>query len=167
MKTYIITDPCYIIPDNDWDKCCEIFDSAAYKKAVQDRNYEIQRKLFDDEVSATLRKFSGDYNAGACSTGFGDWTNDIWGINVLKSDFGADSGMVCVCELTDYIKNQLENGKSINPYLLCAMFETDKDITIEFDTSDSNWTVVKIYDKATGDLLIQSSEPDDESDDEY
>ena len=40
-----------------------------------------------------------------------------------------------------------------------AVFETDKDIAIEFDTSDSDWTVIRVKDKNTGDILITSSEP--------
>ncbi len=81
------------------------------------------------------------------------------GVNVLKHDFFADSGMVCVCELTDNIKNHIDdnsNGKEFNGM---AVFETDKDITVEFDTSDSDWTVVKVIDKNTGQVLITSSEP--------
>lgn len=164
MTKYIITDPCYLIPDDDWSKCCEIFDSVAYKKAMENRDYEMQRELFDNEITAVLRKYSGDYKAQACSTGYGDWTNEIWGVNVLKHDFFADSGMVCVCELTDTIKNHIDansNGKEFNGM---AVFETDKDITVEFDTSDSDWTVVKVIDKNTGQVLITSSEPysDDE-----
>ena len=87
MTKYIITDPCYLIPDDDWSKCCEIFDSVAYKKAMENRDYEMQRELFDNGITATLQKYSGDYKAKACSTGYGDWTNEIWGVNVLKHDF--------------------------------------------------------------------------------
>ena len=164
MKKYILTDPCYLIPDTDWSKCCEIFDSVAYKKAMENRDYEMQRELFDNGITAALQKYSGDYKAQACSTGYGDWTNEIWGKNIIKHDFFADSGMVCVCELTDTIKNHIDansNGKEFNGM---AVFETDKDITVEFDTSDSDWTVVKVIDKNTGQVLITSSEPysDDE-----
>ena len=159
MKKYIITDPCYLIPDDDWSKCCEIFDSEAYKKAMENRDYEMQRELFDNEITAALRKYSGDYKAQACSTGYGDWTNEIWGKNVIKHDFFADSGMVCLCELTDTIKKHIDansHGKEFNGM---AVFEIDKDIAIEFDTSDSDWTVIRIKDKNTGNVLITSSEP--------
>lgn len=160
MRKYIITDPCYLIPDDDWGKCCEIFDSVAYKKAEQNRDYEMQRELFDNEVTAMLRKYSGDYNAQACSTGYGDWTNEIWGENVIKSDFFADSGMCCVCELTDIIQNHIkENSNNRNEFNGMAVFETDKDIAIKFDTSDSDWTVILVKDKNTDDILITSSEP--------
>ena len=160
MRKYIITDPCYLIPDDDWSKCCEIFDSVAYKKAMENRDYEMQRELFDNGITAALQKYSGDYKAKACSTGYGDWTNEIWGVNVLKHDFFADSGMCCVCELTDTIQNHIkENSNNRNEFNGMAVFETDKDIAIEFDTSDSDWTVVKVIDKNTGDILITSSEP--------
>lgn len=160
MRKYIITDPCYLIPDDDWGKCCEIFDSVAYKKAMENRDYEMQRELFDNEVTAMLRKYSGDYKAQACSTGYGDWTNEIWGKNVIKSDFFADSGMCCVCELTDTIQKHIDaNSNGFKEYHGMAVFETDKDIAIEFDTSDSDWTVILVKDKNTGDILITSSEP--------
>ena len=160
MTKYIITDPCYLIPDDDWSKCCEIFDSEAYKKAMENRDYEMQRELFDNGITAALQKYSSDYKAKACSTGYGDWTNDIWGVNVLKHDFFADSGMVCVCELTDTIKNHIDaNSNGFKEYHGMAVFETDKDIAIEFDTSDSDWTVIRIKDKNTGNVLITSSEP--------
>lgn len=169
MKKYIITDPCYILPDTEWDKCCEVFDSVAYKKAVEDRDFEKQRELFDTEATSALRKYSGDYKACAGSTGFGDWTNAIWGKGVIKHDFFADSGMVCVCELTDTIQKHIDkDSPGSNRFNGMAVFETDADITIDFDTSDSDWTVVVITDKGTGEVLITSEEPacaDDE--DEY
>ena len=40
-----------------------------------------------------------------------------------------------------------------------AIFETDKDIAIEFDISDSDWTVILVKDKNTGVILITSNEP--------
>ena len=160
MKKYIITDPCYLIQNDDWDKCCEIFNSVAYKKAEENRDYEMQRELFDNEITAVLRKYSGDYKAQACSTGYGDWTNEIWGKNVIKHDFFADSGMCCVCELTDTIQKHItENSNGRNEFNGMAVFETDKDIAIEFDTSDSDWTVIRVKDKNTGNVLITSSEP--------
>ncbi|MBR6010639.1 MAG: hypothetical protein IKP35_04470 [Alphaproteobacteria bacterium] len=160
MKKYIITDPCYLIQNDDWDKCCEIFNSVAYKKAEENRDYEMQRELFDNEITAVLRKYSGDYKAQACSTGYGDWTNEIWGKNIIKHDFFADSGMCCVCELTDSIQNHIsKNSNGRNEFNGMAVFETDKDIAIEFDTSDSDWTVIRVKDKNTGNVLITSSEP--------
>lgn len=167
MKKYIITDPCYILPDTEWDKCCEIFDSVAYKKAMEDRDYEKQRELFDIEVTSALKKYSGDYKACACSTGFGDWTNSIWGKNVLKHDFFADSGMVCVCELTETIQKHIDkDSNGNNEFNGMAVFETDADITIDFDTSDRSWTVVNVRDKHTGQTIIASQEPYDEYDDD-
>ena len=160
MRKYIITDPCYLIPDDDWSKCCEIFDSVAYKKAMENRDYEMQRELFDNGITAALQKYSGDYKAKACSTGYGDWTNEIWGVNVLKHDFFADSGMCYVCELTDTIQKHIDaNSNGFKEYHGMAVFETDKDIAIEFDTSDSDCTVITVKYKNTGDILITSSEP--------
>ena len=117
MKKYVITDPCYIIPSTEWDKCCKIFDSAEYKAAEESRDYKLQRELFDNEITKTLQQFSGDINAKASSTGYGDWTNEIWGKNVIKSDFFADSGMCCVCELTDTIQKHIDaNSNGFKEY---------------------------------------------------
>lgn len=167
MKKYIITDPCYILPDTEWDKCCEVFDSVAYKKAVADRDFEKQNELFDTEATSALRKYSGDYKACACTTGFGDWTNSIWGKGVIKHDFFADAGMVCVCELTDTIQKHIDKeSTSDNKFNGMAVLEADADIIIDFDTSDRSWTVVNIRDKATGQIIIASQDPNDEYDDE-
>lgn len=171
MKKYIITDPCYILPDTEWDKCCEIFDSVAYKKAVEDRDFEKQNELFDTEATSALRKYSGDYKACACSTGFGDWTNAIWGKNVLKHDFFADSGMVCVCELTETIQKHIDKDSSgDNKFNGMAVFETDADIAIDFDMTERDWTVVIITDKHTDEILITSEyatcDDEDEEEDE-
>ena len=46
-----------------------------------------------------------------------------------------------------------------------AVFETDKDIEIEFDWSDSDWTVVRIIDKDTGREIVSSQEPYSDDDD--
>ena len=54
---------------------------------------------FDEAVSKALVEYTG-YPAFACGTGFGDWKNKLSGIGVIKSDFFADAGMVCVCRLT-------------------------------------------------------------------
>lgn len=169
MKKYIITDPCYILPDSEWSKCCDVFDSIAYQKAVEAKDYDKQRELFDLEVTSALRKYSGDYNACAASTGFGDWSNEIYGENIIKSDFFADAGMVCVCELTDVIQKHIKDeSNGTNEFNGMAVFETDKDIAIDFDMSVRDWTVVNILDKHTGALLVYSSDgrPTDEDDDD-
>ena len=160
MKKYIITDPCYIIPSADWDKCCKIFDSAEYKAAEESRDYKLQRELFDNEITKSLQQFSGDINAKATTSGSGDWRHSIWGKHVLKHDCFADSGMVCVCELTDNIREVIDSR-----FIGMAVFETEKDIEIEFDWSDSDWTVVRIIDKDTGREIVSSQEPYSDDDD--
>lgn len=94
---YIVTDPCYLLPDDIWDKCCEVF------KDDDETKYD----RFDEEVSKALSDFTG-FPAYACGTGFGDWDNSIWGDGVIKHDFVADAGMVCVCRLTDKVLQHLK-----------------------------------------------------------
>lgn len=154
---YVVTDPCYLLSDETWDECCKVFDK--YK------NDEFMYQRFDEAVSKALSEFIG-YPAYACGTGFGDWSNEIWGSGVIKGDFFADAGMVCVCRLTDKILAQLQAkyGKS-DDFSGMAIFEMSENINVSFDVSNKDWTVVEIRDLQTGNI-IQSQSYDDSFDDE-
>ena len=147
-KKIVVTDPCYIMSSEDWDACCK---EAEQRKDEHKQEWE---EAFDEIVSRKLTELSG-HEAYATSTGFGDWNNDIDG-----QQFCADSGMVCVCELTDNIREVIDSR-----FIGMAVFETDKDIEIEFDWSDSDWTVVRIIDKTTGREIVSSQEPYSDDDD--
>ncbi len=124
---------------------------------------------FDEAVTKALTEFSG-YPAYACGTGFGDWSNKIYGPGVIKGDFGADSGMVCVCRLTHKILDSLYKEYGEKRALSCiAMFEMSEHITVKFDVSDKNWTRVFIQDKISGNEIASMDSNDFyyDSDDEY
>lgn len=140
MKTVIVTDPCYIIKDGEWDDAC--------KYCFKDNTGVEGNKEFDnfkDFIQNLLRTVSGDQLAVADETGFGDWVNEIGG-----QKFYADSGMVCVVELTDKLKNYMaDNG--INLPMGVAYIDVDSSATYEIDTSDRDWSVVKI--KSRGETI--------------
>lgn len=154
LVKYVVTDPCYILSNDDWDECCKFLDDSP--------------KAFNDAVSKALSKFSG-FSAYACDTGFGDWNNKIYGSYIIHKEFCADSGMVCVCRLTPEIEKHFEENYS-DIYARCAaVFEGSEDICVDFDISDPSWTVVKIHDNKTGNF-IETMNADDfyaESDDYY
>lgn len=156
MSRFVITDPCYILPEEDWRKCCDYADKTS-KEDHEDWGY-----IFNNVVEMALTKFTN----GSCwvsSTGYGDWTNALWGPKVDGSGgFFADAGMVCVCEYTAKVKEALgdltEKGGA-------ATFEAQGPLKVEFDRSDSDWTVVNIED-ANGDCWHTDVPYDPDEDDE-
>lgn len=134
MKKFCVTDPCYILPNDVWDKCYEVFDK--YK----DDEFVYQR--LDEAITKALTEFVGS-KSYACSTGYGDWSNILQGDGkVINKSFCADAGTVCVCELTDKVKEALGVDEVGN--FSAAIFEAEDLSKVEFDVSDNTWTVVYI-----------------------
>ena len=158
MKKFCVTDPCYILPDDVWDKCCKVFDE--YK----DDEFMYQR--FDEAVTKALTEFVGS-KSYACGTGYGDWSNELQGDGkVINSKFCADAGMVCVCELTDKVKEALDvdiyNAHTV------ATFEAEDLRNVTFDLTDKSWTVVYIETTDGHCFCTQEAVCDeDDDDDEY
>ena len=162
LVKYIVTDPCYILDDDTWNECCKVFDT--YK------NDEFMYQRFDEAVSKALTKLTS-HQSYACGTGFGDWCNEIYGLGVVKHDFCADAGMVCVCRLNHKVLDNLykKYGEK-NALSGAAIFEMSEDIDIEFDVSNKDWTVVTIKDKQTGNVIKSMDYEDNfynEEDEEY
>lgn len=136
MKNFCVTDPCYILPDDVWDKCCKVFDE--YK----DDEFMYQR--FDEAVTKALTEFVGS-KSYACGTGYGDWSNKLQGDGkVINSRFCADAGMVCVCELNTKVHNALKNNDLDSTSHCVAVFEAEDIRNVTFDLTDKFWTVVYI-----------------------
>ena len=79
--------------------------------------------------------------------------------------FFADSGSVCVCEYTSKVAEALGDLTEKDG---AAVFEAEGPIKVEFDRSDSSWTIVNIED-ANGDCWhtdIPYDEEEDEEDEE-
>lgn len=93
LTKYVVTDPCYILNDDGWDECCKFLDNSP--------------KAFNEAVSKALTDLTG-FSAYACDTGFGDWSNKIYGSYIIHKEFCADSGMVCFCRLTSEIEKHFE-----------------------------------------------------------
>lgn len=145
MKKYVVTDPCYILSDEAWDECCKLLGNGTEK------DFE----AFNTAIAGELTKLSGE-TAYVEDTGYGDWSNEIYGSNIINRTFAADAGMVCVCLLTPEIEKKL----NIQEHDHCvAVFQTEELISVKFDTDDSNWTVVNIKIKEG---CIWSKEPYDE-----
>ena len=152
-KVYCITDPCYILGGTIWDECC---------KKCQELGEENWSENFSKIVQEALKDFTQG-QAFVSDTGFGDWSNCLWGPNIDGTGaFFADAGMVCVCEYIGKVAKALGNLTEKDG---AAVFEAEGPIEVEFDTSDSNWTVVNIED-ANGDCW-HTDIPYDEEDEEY
>ena len=100
--TIIITDPCYLMKDEDWDEYLD--------------------KMFQTSLVDYLRN---EHNFGeviAADTGIGDWSNEVYtvdGEDTTLGEFTADAGMVAVftaSDLTNYgydedeLKRLVKNG---------------------------------------------------------
>lgn len=132
---YLITDPCYLIADEDWDILIE----KADKKA---KDNEAWAKCFDELITNFLREISGDKKAVASGTGIGDWVNSIDG-----QQFGADSGMVCVVKSTRALQKYLKEKNIVCNPLCVASLKLDGVVNYELDTSNPRWTIVKVWNK--------------------
>lgn len=150
-KYKVITDPCYILPESVWNACIEKC------KDYEDNEWTEQ---FNKAVEESLTLYSG-CKAYVERTGFGDWTNTVYGPSIVEFGFAADSGMVCVCDYSEPVRAALENISDG----CAAMIETSGDITVEFDRSTSDWTVVYIRDEEGNEW--HTSLPGEDDDEEW
>lgn len=163
MRKFIVTDPCYVLPKDTWHSVC---DNVFSNKELVETRYE----RFDEEIQKELRKFAKTDLAWVGSTGIGDWSNSISSsdnevANVIHSQFGADAGMVCICELTPSISKIIKDEGYSYDWCI-ALFEVDDTSIVEgvIDQSDVNWTVVNV--KVNGDIVISSEEAESMMEDE-
>ena len=149
MSKIVVTDPCYIMSEEDWDACC--------KEAEQrhDEHKQVWEEAFDEIVSRKLTEMSG-HQAYATSTCFGDWNNEI-----ACQSFCADSGMVCVCYLTDEMRNRLNEYPNQS---MAAIIDVEGDIKVNFDYTRRDWTIVEIEDSAGN--FFRSYDPGEDDDKE-
>lgn len=158
QHTYLVTDPCYIIADEDWGKACEDLTNDA----------EVL-EAFNKKIERLLQEVSGHSGARAESTGIGDWSNSMFGRVVTNSGFSADAGMVCFVEETpQLLKYWKEHNVTPPAVSICAAtLSSENELKAEMDTSNPSWTVVRVLD---GDDIVAESLPaeeEEEEDDEY
>lgn len=84
--TLIITDPCYIMNDEDWEHFLSL---ELTSKPIGLDNYLRQYHNFGEVIGA--------------DTGYGDWNNEVIDSksNEAVGEFTADAGMVIVCTTSD------------------------------------------------------------------
>lgn len=123
MKTYIVTDPCYIIR-NAWGRMGE-------------------NGKWNENVVEYLEGLTKT-NAWSFDTGYGDWRNTMDGDGVHDDhyEFTADAGMVCVCEYTADVEYTI-HCNSI-PDHCYALVDMDGEVEVTADTSAPHWTVIEI-----------------------
>ena len=155
-KYITVTDPSYILPaaiyDECWEKCKQLYGN---------NGDNIDWDHYHSMLADALTEFSGA-KAWVASTGFGDWDNTMYGPAVVQSEFTADAGMMCVCEITEPVKAAL----SKLPEHCYAIIDIDRVgiANVNFNTKDPNWHVVEITDNEGNEWF--SEYPDDEDDDE-
>ena len=131
--TIIITDPCYLCTDDDYER-------TNYGKELDKLGFT--NYLVED-------------------TGIGDWSNAIFQDNGEKlGDFCADSGQVCVVLAEELIKYNLEFKQVIEKPSACYAIIRDFNGEVEIDTSDSNWTM--IYGKGNINFSSCSADAEDD-----
>jgi len=151
MKAYLVTDPCYIVPNDVWYKAIDkMWDSDGNEIPNGRENYE---KVLSEYLGAEVK---------TSNTGYGDWTNYLEGDYVKGSQFCADAGEVCVVEATPKILEILKNKYNYtlyDPESLAASFEVEDNakVNVRFITDDPNWTDVCIdIEDSTGYHYISS-----------
>lgn len=106
MHTYVVTDPCYLISDEEWSKL-----------SFGD----------DDKLFAQIKEKLGA-GSEVADTGYGDWSNWIAG-----QAFYADSGLVCFAEVDkESLKDNLMGMAFIESEipLYCEMDRSNPEWTV-------------------------------------
>lgn len=139
MKKFIITDPCYLVDSHEvWDSFCNLIQDADLSEG----------ETVTIEAEKMLSRYL-DTPVRVASTGYGDWSNDIHGKNVIRTTFFADAGLVCVVELTPIVDQMHKNifGYRISDNQAgVAVIEAEGLAEVRFDTSNPHWTVITITD---------------------
>ena len=155
---YLVTDPCYLLnldPKNKnriWNLCInDMYDSDKSNKYEDRTDYTGVQKILSKELGINVLRVS--------DTGYGDWVNSISStsehIKIVKYKFCADTGMMCVVEINDKLKNYLKD------HPIGAIFESDIPVNVHVDDSNSYWFVLEITDKDGYNELVTSEDADD------
>lgn len=138
-KKFIITDPCYLVASQGvWRHFCDTIGDADLSEG--------------EAVTIEAEKILSQYletPVRVASTGYGDWSNEISGKNVIASTFFADAGLVCVAELTPLVdqKHEAMFGYRISDKPCgVAVIEAEGLAEVKFDDSNPEWTLITITD---------------------
>ena len=127
--TLIITDPCYLLREEDWNRFGDIF------------NYE------------NGQDFLSSLNFGECiiaDTGYGDWSNEVTNLDKdvrIGTGFTADAGMVCVVTLSDLTNYGYDYDKItdyIDSGLITVIHGYTGTVTLTYTKGEyGDWAVIK------------------------
>lgn len=151
---FAVTDPCYLAEDRDdkvWNEFCNLLSHPLCGGTPEADKY------LSEALGIPIK---------AERTGFGDWRNDLIGEDVQASGFTADSGMVCVAEITKKLPISRRAFDRLLKIGLIAVFECDHafdELDIIFDTGDPAWTVLHV--SYQGKELVRSCLLDEEDED--
>lgn len=145
---FIVTDPCYIVPEDVWNEACKYKDG-----------YDIDYTNFEKVISDACGT-----KVDCCYTGCGDWDNSISGPhdNIINKEFCADSGMVCFAKLTPEIENNMvANDINLANNSVAAVIDVS-DAHVEWHGNDE-WTIASI--RTPEGYFYSEDYPADEDDD--
>lgn len=130
--TLIITDPCYIMREEDWDRWIGM--------AFSDNPIELD---------TYLRKYHNFGEVIACDTGYGDWSNEIIELETgnCLGEFTADAGMVIVCTASDlsnygYDKEKIEDLQERGCLTIIPNYSGDIELVYEYSSSNGKLAVI-------------------------
>lgn len=135
---YIVADPLYVLPLCMSEECLGL---------LVDNKIET-KQICIQAINKALMKYTGN-KAWASFTNFDGYNNVMLGNNIIKPDFDTTTGLICVCRLTDSIKNRWRTEYQTTKMNGAAIFKMSEDIDVEFQ-GYSNWTVIEIKDIAAG-----------------
>lgn len=87
----VVTDPCYILSDEAWDRFTDFYIDVPLTES--------------DQLEDVFRNQGYQQPVLAMTTGVGDWDNEVVNTDTQESlgAFAADAGMVCVVALKDLL----------------------------------------------------------------
>lgn len=140
--TLIITDPCYLMSDEDWDEWLEL--ENAYTNPNSLLEYLRSKHNFGEVIVA--------------DTGYGDWSNEVFesDTNETIGEFTADAGMVIVCTASDLTNYGYDREKFLDlseKGCLAVIPNYTGTITLHYDEKDGSRLAII---KGTGDFNFET-----------
>ena len=100
MKKLIITDPCYLIEQEEWAECCQKLNDSDEKQA--DFLAAVKQKLLENSNIKAVIKID--------NTPYGDGSYFVQPISSLARsrnfEFWIDSGIFAICEVKEFDENE-------------------------------------------------------------
>ena len=150
--TIIITDPCYILRDEDWSHWLDMEFTA---NPIGLDNYLRQYHNFGELIAA--------------DTGYGDWCNEIYNTETGETigQFTADAGMVIVCRASDldnygYDINEINKLKDNGCLVTMPNYSGEIELCYEYNKDGSKLAVIHATGRDRMDINFKSMSWDKE-----